>query len=69
MNIIKSMSRKIKDKLNIKENDLLLLMGIILVNKTNIKMNYKNALLQKSSLLCTSGGDYTFLYSNFLIFF
>ena len=42
MNIIKSMSRKIKDEINIKEDDLLLLTDNIIVNKNNIKIRYKN---------------------------
>ena len=40
MNIIKSMSRKIKDEINIKEDDLLLLTDNIIVNKNNIKIRY-----------------------------
>ena len=42
MNIIKNMSRKIKDEINIKEDDLLLLTDNIIVNYNNIKIRYKN---------------------------
>ena len=42
MNIIKSMSRKLKEESNIKENDLLLLSDNITVNN-NIRIRYKNA--------------------------
>ena len=40
-NIIKSMSRKLKDELNIKENDLLLLSDNIIVNESTIKYAIK----------------------------
>ena len=44
MNIIKSTSRKIKDEMNIKEDDLLFLTdNIIDNNNNNIKIRYKNA--------------------------
>ena len=42
LNIIKSMSRKLKEESNIKENDLLLLSDNITVNN-NIRIRYKNA--------------------------
>ena len=43
LNIIKSMSRKLKEESNIKENDLLLLSDNITVNNNNIRIRYKNA--------------------------
>ena len=43
MNIIKSMSRKIKDEINIKDDYLLLLTDNIIVNNQHINIRYKNA--------------------------